>query len=56
MRPTQISKVAWDLSLRPNASHRGAQINTALQLLLMGLTTVNPVLPVDLAWPIVGLQ
>ncbi|KZV88198.1 hypothetical protein EXIGLDRAFT_722897 [Exidia glandulosa HHB12029] len=48
----------WDFGI-PSAEVRPTQIskiNTALQLLLMGVTTVNPVLPLDLAWPILGLQ
>lgn len=48
----------WDFSI-PSAEVRPTQIskvNTALQLLLMGLTTVNPVLPLELAVPIGYLQ
>ncbi|EJD48158.1 hypothetical protein AURDEDRAFT_183519 [Auricularia subglabra TFB-10046 SS5] len=48
----------WDFSI-PSAEVRPTQIskvNTALQLLLMGLTTVNPVLPLELTVPISYLQ
>ncbi|KAH7106139.1 hypothetical protein BKA62DRAFT_633157 [Auriculariales sp. MPI-PUGE-AT-0066] len=56
--PPKTFKRYWDFSI-PSAEVRPTQIskiNTALQLLLMGLTTVNPVLPVDLAMAVVGLQ
>ncbi|TFK39757.1 CDP-alcohol phosphatidyltransferase-domain-containing protein, partial [Crucibulum laeve] len=48
----------WDFSL-PSAEVRPTEIskvNTALQLLLMGTTTINPILPVDLDVALHGLQ
>ncbi|KAF9530370.1 CDP-alcohol phosphatidyltransferase-domain-containing protein [Crepidotus variabilis] len=48
----------WDFSL-PSAEVRPTQIskvNTALQLLLMGVTTVSPILPISIQTPLVGLQ
>ena len=32
------------------------QINTALQLVLMGVTTINPLLGVDVSLPLKALQ
>jgi len=48
----------WDFSI-PSAEVRPTEIskiNTVLQLLLMGLTTINPILPLDLDVPLSGLQ
>ena len=33
-----------------------SQVNTALQLGLMGLTTIHPILPFDLGLPLLGFQ
>lgn len=48
----------WDFSL-PSAEVRPttiSKVNTALQLLLMGTTTVSPLLPLDLGLSLQGLQ
>ncbi|CAA7269242.1 unnamed protein product [Cyclocybe aegerita] len=48
----------WDFSL-PSAEVRPttiSKVNTALQLLLMGTTTVSPILPLDISTPLQGLQ
>ncbi|KAG6841234.1 hypothetical protein C0991_000518 [Blastosporella zonata] len=48
----------WDFSL-PSAEIRPttiSKINTALQLALMGVTTVHPLLPFELGLSLVGLQ
>ncbi|KAF8902352.1 hypothetical protein CPB84DRAFT_1678882 [Gymnopilus junonius] len=48
----------WDFSL-PSAEVRPtliSKVNTALQLLLMGTTTVSPILPFDLGMSLQGLQ
>ncbi|KAF8967749.1 CDP-alcohol phosphatidyltransferase-domain-containing protein [Flammula alnicola] len=48
----------WDFSL-PSAEVRPtniSKVNTALQLLLMGTTTISPILPIDLGLPLTGLQ
>ncbi|TFK53459.1 hypothetical protein OE88DRAFT_1655606 [Heliocybe sulcata] len=48
----------WDFSL-PSAEVRPTTIskyNTALQLLLMGTTTISPLLPADISLPLQGLQ
>ncbi|BGP55123.1 hypothetical protein JCM8202v2_002718 [Rhodotorula sphaerocarpa] len=48
----------WDFSI-PSASVHPTQIskyNTFLQLVLVGVTTVAPLLPVDLGTPLVALQ
>lgn len=34
----------------------GFQVNTALQLLLMGVTTISPLVPLNLELPLWGLQ
>ena len=58
VKPTEISKVRGAviilyLRFQLTDSHK---INTALQLLLMGSTTISPILSVDLSAPLVGLQ
>ncbi|KAF5373340.1 hypothetical protein D9615_007387 [Tricholomella constricta] len=48
----------WDFSL-PSAEIRPtgiSKINTALQLALMGTTTISPILPFDLGVSLIGLQ
>ncbi|KAJ7580263.1 CDP-alcohol phosphatidyltransferase-domain-containing protein [Mycena floridula] len=48
----------WDFGI-PSAEVRPTQIskvNTALQLLLMGVTTISPIVPVDLTLSLQGLQ
>ncbi|PPQ63106.1 hypothetical protein CVT24_005817 [Panaeolus cyanescens] len=48
----------WDFSL-PSAEVRPtmiSKVNTALQLLLMGTTTISPILPVDIHVGLQGLQ
>jgi len=48
----------WDFSL-PSAEVRPttiSKVNTALQLLLMGTTTVTPILPIDIGLQLHGLQ
>ncbi|TCD69493.1 hypothetical protein EIP91_007423 [Steccherinum ochraceum] len=48
----------WDFSI-PSAEVRPTQIskyNTFLQLLLMGFTTISPLLPFDVAAPLIALQ
>ncbi|EPQ56283.1 hypothetical protein GLOTRDRAFT_74874 [Gloeophyllum trabeum ATCC 11539] len=48
----------WDFSL-PSAEVRPTEIskvNTALQLVLMGTTTISPLLPTDISLPLQGLQ
>ncbi|KAF8202341.1 CDP-alcohol phosphatidyltransferase-domain-containing protein [Pholiota molesta] len=48
----------WDFSL-PSAEVRPttiSKVNTALQLVLMGTTTVTPILPIDIGLPLQGLQ
>ncbi|KAH9479345.1 Cardiolipin synthase (CMP-forming) [Psilocybe cubensis] len=48
----------WDVSL-PSAEVRPtyiSKVNTTLQLVLMGVTTVNPILPFDLGLALQGLQ
>ncbi|KAF9006189.1 CDP-alcohol phosphatidyltransferase-domain-containing protein [Cyathus striatus] len=48
----------WDFSL-PSAEVRPtiiSKVNTALQLLLMGVTTVHPILPFELGIALQGLQ
>ncbi|KAF8159407.1 CDP-alcohol phosphatidyltransferase-domain-containing protein [Crassisporium funariophilum] len=48
----------WDFSL-PSAEVRPtniSKVNTALQLLLMGTTTISPILPFDLGVSLQGLQ
>ena len=66
VRPTTISKVRtrfYGLKSLPADvlspcylldCHR--QVNTALQLLLMGTATVSPILPFDIAVPLQALQ
>ncbi|KAF5316159.1 hypothetical protein D9619_006290 [Psilocybe cf. subviscida] len=48
----------WDFSL-PSAEVRPttiSKVNTALQLLLMGTTTISPILPISILTPLTGLQ
>jgi len=48
----------WDFSL-PSAEIRPtmiSKVNTALQLGLMGCTTVSPIIPLDLTLPLQGIQ
>lgn len=48
----------WDFSI-PSASVHPTQIskyNTFLQLVLVGITTVAPLLPIDLSTPLLALQ
>lgn len=48
----------WDFSI-PSAEVRPTQIskyNTFLQLLLMGCTTISPLLGVNVSWFLKGLQ
>lgn len=48
----------WDFSI-PSAEVKPTELskyNTALQLVLVGLTTINPLLPYDLSWPLYCLQ
>ncbi|CAK5283161.1 unnamed protein product [Mycena citricolor] len=48
----------WDFSL-PSVEVRPtyiSKVNTALQLLLMGVTTVSPLVPMDISVPLQGLQ
>lgn len=48
----------WDFSI-PSAEVRPTEIskyNTALQLLLVGVTTVGPLVPFEIALPLLGLQ
>ncbi|KAH8103955.1 phosphatidyl synthase [Cristinia sonorae] len=48
----------WDFSI-PSAEVRPTQIskvNTALQLLLMGVTTISPLLPFEMGTSLLGLQ
>lgn len=40
----------------PSTACRRHQVNTALQLLLMGTTTISPILPVNIIAPLTGLQ
>lgn len=56
VRPTSISKVRPPFTLNEFGQQCLFQVNTALQLLLMGVTTVDPILPIDLTTPLVGLQ
>ena len=59
VKPTQISKVClhevlcWKVL---GAQTCKFQVNTLLQLLLMGLTTVSPLLPFDTSIPLLYLQ
>ncbi|KAF9269221.1 CDP-diacylglycerol--glycerol-3-phosphate 3-phosphatidyltransferase [Marasmius fiardii PR-910] len=48
----------WDFSIPSAEVHPTgiSKINTALQLLLMGTTTISPVLPIALDVPLTGLQ
>ncbi|KAG7094133.1 hypothetical protein E1B28_007745 [Marasmius oreades] len=48
----------WDFSIPSAEVHPTgiSKINTALQLLLMGTTTISPVLPLALDVPLTGLQ
>jgi len=55
VRPTGISKVGISSFVSHSSSHP-AQVNTALQLLLMGMTTVTPILPIDIGLQLHGLQ
>ena len=55
VRPTGISKVSISSLVSHSLSHP-AQVNTALQLLLMGMTTVTPILPIDIGLQLHGLQ
>ncbi|CDO73313.1 hypothetical protein BN946_scf185008.g75 [Trametes cinnabarina] len=48
----------WDFSI-PSAEVRPtgiSKVNTALQLLLMGTTTISPILPFDIGLPLQALQ
>ncbi|KAI0788905.1 CDP-alcohol phosphatidyltransferase-domain-containing protein [Abortiporus biennis] len=48
----------WDFSI-PSAEVRPtmiSKVNTALQLVLMGTTTISPILPFDISMGLVGLQ
>lgn len=48
----------WDFSI-PSAEVQPTTIskyNTALQLMLVGATTVSPLLPFEIALPLYGLQ
>lgn len=69
VKPTQISKVSDPLTwsqvsvasvrevMRPLLkSTTGHQYNTFLQLVLMGVTTVSPLSPYDIALPLQALQ
>ncbi|KXN84256.1 putative cardiolipin synthase [Leucoagaricus sp. SymC.cos] len=48
----------WDFSIPSAEVHPTliSKVNTALQLLLMGITTVHPILPFDLGIALQGLQ
>jgi cardiolipin synthase len=52
VKPTQISKVSLPVMIDPDPR----QVNTALQLSLMGLTLINPLLPVPLTTSLTALQ
>jgi cardiolipin synthase len=55
VRPTGISKVSIPSFVSHSLPHP-AQVNTALQLLLMGMTTVTPILPINIGLQLHGLQ
>ncbi|KIM44453.1 hypothetical protein M413DRAFT_353710 [Hebeloma cylindrosporum] len=56
VRPTGISKASiLSFHISRSSSHP-VQVNTALQLLLMGMTTVSPILPIDIELQLHGLQ
>lgn len=55
VRPTEISKVCLYHSTAPTYANF-IQVNTALQLLLMGSTTISPIFPMDLKLPLQALQ
>ncbi|KAL7280738.1 CDP-diacylglycerol--glycerol-3-phosphate 3-phosphatidyltransferase [Trametes coccinea BRFM310] len=48
----------WDFSIPSAEVHPTgiSKVNTALQLLLMGTTTIGPILPFDIALPLQALQ
>jgi cardiolipin synthase len=50
VKPTQISKVGYGMV------SADTQVNTALQLMLMGLTLVHPMLPFSTTLALTGLQ
>ena len=56
VRPTTISKVSYLFSASLGLTPLICKVNTALQLLLMGTTTVTPILPIDIGLPLQGLQ
>ncbi|KEI36110.1 uncharacterized protein L969DRAFT_26921 [Mixia osmundae IAM 14324] len=58
LAPPRTFRRYWDLS-KPFAEIKPTQIskyNTVLQLLLMGVTTIHPLLPYDIASPLLAFQ
>jgi len=58
LSPPKTFQRYWDFSL-PSAEVKPtliSKVNTALQLLLMGVTTVSPLLTADITFPLQALQ